>query len=79
VVVGLVLSGVSYFTTLVRERWMRRELKDLESLCELIMRGVKARRAIETIGARARTAAAAAAAVTPASTHSSQETAYARV
>jgi biopolymer transport protein ExbB/TolQ len=43
VVVGLVLSGISYFTTLVRERWMRRELKDLESLCELIMRGVKTR------------------------------------
>lgn len=43
VVVGLVLSGISYFTTLVRERWMRRELKDLESLCELIMRGIKAR------------------------------------
>lgn len=42
VVVGLVLSGVSYFTTLVRERWMRRELKDLETLCELIMRGIKA-------------------------------------
>lgn len=43
VVVGLVMSGIAYFTTLVRERWMRRELKNLESLCELIMRGIRAR------------------------------------
>lgn len=50
VVVGLVMSGIAYFTTLVRERWMRRELKDLETLCELIMRGVRAaRRRPETV------------------------------
>jgi biopolymer transport protein ExbB/TolQ len=38
VVCGLVLSGIAYFITLVRERWTRVELKDLENFCELLLR-----------------------------------------
>ena len=38
VVCGLVMSGVSYFITLVRERWTRVELKEMENLCELVLR-----------------------------------------
>jgi biopolymer transport protein ExbB/TolQ len=43
VVVGLVMSGVAYLNTLVRERWTRVDLKEMETLCELVMRGLKAR------------------------------------
>lgn len=38
VVCGLVLSGIAYAITLVRERWTRVELKDMENLCELFLR-----------------------------------------
>lgn len=38
VVVGLVTSGAAYFITLIRERWTRVELKDMENLCELLVR-----------------------------------------
>lgn len=44
VVCGLVLSGISYFITLVRERWTRIELKEMENLCELVMRALRARK-----------------------------------
>ena len=40
VVCGLVLSGIAYYITLVRERWARIELKEMEDLCELLMRGI---------------------------------------
>jgi biopolymer transport protein ExbB/TolQ len=40
VVCGLVMSGVSYFITLVRERWTRVELKEMENLCELVLRAL---------------------------------------
>lgn len=38
VVCGLVLSGVAYAVTLVRERWARIDLKEMENYCELVMR-----------------------------------------
>jgi biopolymer transport protein ExbB/TolQ len=41
VVCGLVLSGLAYFVTLVRERWTRVELKDMENLCELLLRTMR--------------------------------------
>jgi len=41
VVCGLVMSGVSYFITLVRERWTRVELKEMENLCELVLRALR--------------------------------------
>lgn len=41
VVCGLVLSGIAYAITLVRERWARVDLKEMENLCELIMRARK--------------------------------------
>ncbi len=41
VVCGLMLSGIAYGITLVRERWARVDLKDMENLCELIVRGRK--------------------------------------
>ena len=41
VVCGLVLSGIAYYITLVRERWARIDIKDMEDLCELLMRHVK--------------------------------------
>lgn len=40
VVCGLMMSGISYAITLVRERWSRVELKDMEHLCELIVRAL---------------------------------------
>jgi biopolymer transport protein ExbB/TolQ len=40
VVCGLVLSGVAYYVTLVRERWARVDLKEMEDFCELLMRQV---------------------------------------
>lgn len=40
VVCGLVLSGIAYYITLVRERWARVELKEMEDVCELLMRGI---------------------------------------
>lgn len=42
VVCGLVLSGIAYGITLVRERWARVDLKEMENLCELVMRSRKA-------------------------------------
>ena len=41
VVCGLVLSGISYGITLVRERWARVDLKEMENFCELLMRARK--------------------------------------
>lgn len=38
VVCGLMMSGIAYVITLVRERWTRVELKEMENLCELVMR-----------------------------------------
>jgi biopolymer transport protein ExbB/TolQ len=43
VVCGLVLSGIAYVITLVRERWTRVELKEMENLCELYMRARQAK------------------------------------
>ena len=40
VVCGLMLSGIAYVITLVRERWTRVELKEMENLCELILRAL---------------------------------------
>jgi biopolymer transport protein ExbB/TolQ len=40
VVCGLVMSGVAYFITLVRERWTRVELKEMKNLCELVLRAL---------------------------------------
>jgi biopolymer transport protein ExbB/TolQ len=41
VVCGLMMSGMSYVITLVRERWTRVELKEIENLCELLLRAVR--------------------------------------
>jgi len=41
VVCGLMMSGVSYFITLLRERWARVELKEMENLCELLLRNIQ--------------------------------------
>ncbi|NJM53518.1 MAG: hypothetical protein HC846_09105 [Blastocatellia bacterium] len=41
VVCGLVLSGIAYVVTLVRERWARDEIKEMEDLCELLMRNIE--------------------------------------
>jgi len=43
VVCGLVLSGIAYGITLVRERWARVDLKELENFCELVMRALAAK------------------------------------
>jgi biopolymer transport protein ExbB/TolQ len=43
VVCGLVMSGIAYVITLVRERWTRIELKEMENLCELIVRALRRR------------------------------------
>lgn len=43
VVCGLVLSGIAYYVTLIRERWARVDLKEMEDLCELLMRGLQRR------------------------------------
>lgn len=56
VVCGLVLSGVAYYITLVRERWARIDIKDMEDLCELVMRAVKRTEAREVPHAGIRTA-----------------------
>jgi biopolymer transport protein ExbB/TolQ len=42
VVCGLMMSGIAYVITLVRERWSRIELKEMENLCELVMRALRA-------------------------------------
>jgi biopolymer transport protein ExbB/TolQ len=47
VVCGLVMSGVSYAITLVRERWARVELKEMENLCELVLRARRGWRQVE--------------------------------
>lgn len=41
VVCGLMMSGIAYVITLVRERWSRIELKEMENLCELIVRALR--------------------------------------
>ena len=41
VVCGLMMSGLAYVSTLARERWTRADLKEMENLCEFVMRGVK--------------------------------------
>jgi biopolymer transport protein ExbB/TolQ len=41
VVCGLMMSGIAYVITLVRERWSRVELKEMENLCELILRAMR--------------------------------------
>lgn len=38
VVCGLMLSGVAYAVTLVRERWARVDIKEIETFCELLIR-----------------------------------------
>jgi biopolymer transport protein ExbB/TolQ len=38
VVSGLVLSGIAYVTTLLRERWARVEVREMEDLVELLLR-----------------------------------------
>jgi biopolymer transport protein ExbB/TolQ len=47
VVCGLMMSGLSYAITLVRERWARVELKEMENLCELVLRARRGREALE--------------------------------
>lgn len=42
VVCGLVLSGIAYLTSLVRERWARRDLQDIQHVCELLLRALGA-------------------------------------
>ena len=37
VVCGLVMSGIAYAITLVRERWARADVEAMENLCELMM------------------------------------------
>lgn len=56
VVCGLVLSGVAYYITLVRERWARIDVKDMEDLCELVMRALKRHDTREVAHAGLRTA-----------------------
>ena len=41
VVCGLMMSGIAYVITLVRERWTRVELKEMENLCELVLRALQ--------------------------------------
>lgn len=43
VVCGLVLSGIAYYVTLVRERWARVDIKEMEDLAELLMRNLRRR------------------------------------
>ncbi|MGE8364732.1 MotA/TolQ/ExbB proton channel family protein [Cupriavidus sp.] len=40
VVCGLVLGGIAYVLTLTRERWARVDLKEMENLCELVLRAL---------------------------------------
>lgn len=47
VVCGLMMSGIAYVITLVRERWSRVELKEMENLCELIVRALRSRHSRE--------------------------------
>lgn len=47
VVCGLMMSGIAYGITLVRERWSRVDLKEMENLCELIIRALRRRHARE--------------------------------
>lgn len=42
VVSGLVLSGIAYVITLVRERWARVDVKEMENLAELLLRAKSA-------------------------------------
>lgn len=56
VVCGLVLSGVASYFTLVRERCARIDIKDMEDLCELLMRAVKRADAREVAHASIRSA-----------------------
>lgn len=56
VVCGLVMSGISYYITLVRERWTRMELKDMEDFSDLLMRAIERRRNPEVRNAAAQQA-----------------------
>ena len=56
VVCGLMLSGVAYYITLVRERWARIDIKDMEDLCELLMRSIKRNETREVAHASVRSA-----------------------
>lgn len=47
VVCGLMMSGIAYVITLVRERWSRVEMKEMENLCELIVRALRQRQVHE--------------------------------
>jgi biopolymer transport protein ExbB/TolQ len=49
VVCGLMMSGIAYVITLVRERWSRVELKEMENLCELILRAMRKSRTTHEI------------------------------
>ena len=50
VVSGLVLSGIAYVTTLLRERWARVEVREMEDLVELVLRVTVQRGAARTGG-----------------------------
>jgi biopolymer transport protein ExbB/TolQ len=47
VVCGLVMSGIAYFSTLVRERWTRLDIKEMEDLCDLVIRQLERRREVQ--------------------------------
>jgi biopolymer transport protein ExbB/TolQ len=49
VVCGLVMSGVCYYITLIRERWVRAELKDMEDFGDLLMRAIERQRANDEV------------------------------
>jgi biopolymer transport protein ExbB/TolQ len=51
VVCGLVMSGIAYVITLVRERWSRVELEEMEHLCELLVTARNAKPAQEALHA----------------------------
>lgn len=52
VVCGLVMSGIAYVITLVRERWSRVDLEEMEHLCELLASARQAQAAGEDRHAR---------------------------
>lgn len=54
VVCGLVLSGIAYYVTLIRERWARIDIKEMEDLSELLMRNLQRHEANREEGNHAR-------------------------
>lgn len=52
VVCGLVMSGIAYVITLVRERWFRIDMEEMEHLCELLASARQAQTAGESRHAR---------------------------